>query len=108
MTTTGITSVYAFTSVGLFCSTLWPCIFALAINGLGKYTSQGSSFLIMMIMGGGFISVFQGIVSESIGIQASYIVGILCFAYLGFYGFYCPKILKSQGVYSFDSTEGTH
>lgn len=108
MTTTGITSVYAFTSVGLFCSTLWPCIFALAINGLGKYTSQGSSFLIMMIMGGGFISVFQGIVSESIGIQASYIVGILCFAYLGFYGYYCPKILRKQGVFSFDTKEGTH
>lgn len=36
MVTSGITSVYAFTSVGLFCSTLWPCIFTLAISGLGK------------------------------------------------------------------------
>jgi len=43
MMTTGMTSVYAFTSVGLFCSTLWPCIFALAINGLGKHTNQGSA-----------------------------------------------------------------
>uniref|UniRef100_UPI00404B5852 MFS transporter n=1 Tax=Flavobacterium sp. TaxID=239 RepID=UPI00404B5852 len=51
MATTGMTSVYAFTSVGLFCSTLWPCIFTLAVSGLGKNTSQGSSFLIMMFIG---------------------------------------------------------
>jgi FHS family L-fucose permease-like MFS transporter len=36
MATTGIVSVYAFTSVGLFCSTLWPCIFTLAVSGLGS------------------------------------------------------------------------
>lgn len=85
MMTTGMISVYAITSVGLFCSTLWPCIFALSVRGLGKHTSQGSSFLIMMIMGGGIISWLQGSVSESIGIQSSYIIGILCFTYLGFF-----------------------
>ena len=85
MLTTGMISVYAITSVGLFCSTLWPCIFALSVRGLGKHTSQGSSFLIMMIMGGGIISWLQGSVSESIGIQSSYIIGVLCFAYLGFF-----------------------
>ena len=85
MMTTGMVSVYAITSVGLFCSTLWPCIFALSVRGLGKHTSQGSSFLIMMIMGGGIISWLQGSVSESIGIQNSYIVGVACFAYLGFF-----------------------
>ena len=85
MMTTGMISVYAITSVGLFCSTLWPCIFALSVRGLGKHTSQGSSFLIMMIMGGGIISWLQGSVSESIGIQSSYIIGVLCFVYLGFF-----------------------
>lgn len=85
MMTTGMISVYAITSVGLFCSTLWPCIFALSVRGLGKHTSQGSSFLIMMIMGGGIISWLQGSVSESIGIQSSYIIGVLCFAYLAFF-----------------------
>ncbi len=101
MFTDGIISIYAFTSVGLFCSTLWPCIFTLAVSGLGKHTSQGSSFLIMMIMGGGIISWLQGVVSESIGIQHSYIVGILCFAYLAFYAWKVSGILKSQGI-SFD------
>lgn len=101
MFTTGMVSVYAFTSVGLFCSTLWPCIFTLAVSGLGKNTSQGSSFLIMMIMGGGIISWLQGVVSETTGIQYSYIVGVLCFAYLAFYAWRVSGILRAQGI-SFD------
>lgn len=101
MSTTGMVSVYAFTSVGLFCSTLWPCIFTLAVSGLGKNTSQGSSFLIMMIMGGGIISWIQGYVSEFTGIQYSYIVGIICFSYLAFYAWKVSGILRNQGI-SFD------
>lgn len=102
MFTTGMVSVYAFTSVGLFCSTLWPCIFTLAVSGLGKNTSQGSSFLIMMIMGGGIISWIQGYVSEFTGIQYSYIIGILCFAYLAYYAWKVSGILRKQGI-NFDS-----
>lgn len=102
MATTGMTSVYAFTSVGLFCSTLWPCIFTLAVSGLGKNTSQGSSFLIMMIMGGGIVSWLQGVVADETTIHASYIVGVLCFAYLAFYAWKVKGILKDQGI-SFES-----
>jgi MFS transporter, FHS family, L-fucose permease len=100
MLTTGLVSVYAFISVGLFCSTLWPCIFTLAISGLGKHTNQGSSYLIMMIMGGGIISSLQGKLGEDgwLGIKASYTVGVLCFAYLGFYGWKAAQILKTQGI----------
>jgi FHS family L-fucose permease-like MFS transporter len=98
MMTSGMTSVYAFTSVGLFCSTLWPCIFALAINGLGKHTNQGSGYLIMMIMGGGIISWIQGMLADMTNIHFSYIVGILCFAYLAFYAVRVTKILKAQGI----------
>lgn len=102
MATTGMTSVYAFTSVGLFCSTLWPCIFTLAVSGLGKNTSQGSSFLIMMIMGGGIVSWLQGVVADETSIHASYIIGVLCFAYLAFYAWKVKGILKDQGI-SFES-----
>ncbi|QOW11614.1 sugar MFS transporter [Kaistella flava (ex Peng et al. 2021)] len=98
MMTTGMTSVYAFTSVGLFCSTLWPCIFALAINGLGKHTNQGSGFLIMMIMGGGIVSWLQGMLADYTNIHFSYIVGVICFAYLVFYALRVTKILKNQGI----------
>ena len=98
----GMTSVYAFISVGLFCSTLWPCIFTLAIAGLGRHTNEGSSFLIMMIMGGGVISLLQGVVADEkiLGIQWSYLVGVLCFAYLAFYAVRGQAILKSQGEHN--------
>ena len=101
ISTSRMISVYAFTSVGLFCSTLWPCIFTLAVSGLGKHTSQGSSFLIMMILGGGIVSWLQGTVTESIGIQSSYIVGVFCFAYLAFYAWKVSGVLRRQGI-SFD------
>ena len=107
MFTSGMISVYAFISVGLFCSTLWPCIFTLAVSGLGKNTSQGSSFLIMMIMGGGIVSWLQGYLSEFTGIQFSYIVGIACFAYLAYYAWRVSGILRKQGI-SFDKTVGGH
>ncbi|MFA7272353.1 MAG: MFS transporter [Crocinitomicaceae bacterium] len=108
MATTGMVSVYAFTSVGLFCSTLWPCIFTLAISGLGKHTSQGSSFLIMMIMGGGIVSWFQGYVADMSNIQFSYIVGIACFAYLAFYAWKVKGILNSQGINFDKKISGGH
>lgn len=98
MGTTGMVSVYAITSVGLFCSTLWPCIFALAISGLGKSTNQGSNFLIMMIMGGGWVSMLQGLVADATSIQFSYIVGVCCFAYLAFYAWKVSGILRRQGI----------
>ena len=100
----GMISVYAFISVGLFCSTLWPCIFALAISGLGKNTSQGSSFLIMMIMGGGIMSYLQGYVADLTSINFSFIIGIICFSYLAFYAWTVKDILKKQGI-NFDKTE---
>lgn len=96
----GMVSVYAFISVGLFCSTLWPCIFTLAIAGLGRHTNEGASLLVMMIMGGGFISLLQGYVADPdrLGIQLSYLVGVACFAYLAFYAIRAKAILKAQGI----------
>jgi FHS family L-fucose permease-like MFS transporter len=103
----GMLSVYAFISVGLFCSTLWPCIFTLAIAGLGKHTNEGASFLIMMIMGGGIVSLIQGVVADDaiLGIQWSYLVGVACFAYLAFYAIKAKSILKAQGI-DYDKLEG--
>jgi len=110
MFTTGLVSVFAFTSVGLFCSTLWPCIFTLAVAGLGKNTNQGSSYLIMMIMGGGLISLLQGTVASDaiLGIKFSYVVGVACFAYLAFYAYKAKNILHNQGI-DYDTTiQGGH
>jgi FHS family L-fucose permease-like MFS transporter len=107
MATKGMVSVYAFISVGLFCSTLWPCVFTLAVTGLGKHTNQGSSYLIMMIMGGGIISYLQGALADtSLGIHYSYIMGAACFAYLAFYAVRAKAVLKSQGI-DFDSLQAS-
>jgi FHS family L-fucose permease-like MFS transporter len=93
-------SVYAICSVGLFCSTLWPCIFTLAISGLGRHTGEGSNFLIFMICGGGVISLLQGYLSADnlLGISLSYIVGIGCFIYLAYYAIKAKSDLKNQGI----------
>ncbi|HYF30527.1 MAG TPA: MFS transporter [Chitinophagaceae bacterium] len=96
--TTGMISVYAFLSGGLFCSIMWPCIFALSIAGLGKYTTQGSAFLIMMILGGGIIPPIQGKLADIIGIHPSFIVAVACFAYLAIFAFVVKGILRKQGI----------
>ena len=105
--TTGKIAVYSFLSGGLFCSIMWPAIFNLSILGLGKYTTQGSAFLIMMILGGGIIPPIQGKIADYVqskstvvgyGIHQSYWVPVLCFAYLAFLGFAVKGILKKQGI----------
>ena len=107
--TTGITAIYAFLAGGLACSIMWPAIFSLSIVGLGKYTAQGSAFLVMMILGGGIIPPLQGKISDIIGIHESYIIPVFCFAYLAFYGFIVKGILSKQGI-NVDAleAEGSH
>ncbi|KFF05608.1 MFS transporter [Flavobacterium reichenbachii] len=110
---------FFFISGGLFLSIMWPSIFDLAIAGLGTNTGKASSFLIMMILGGGVIPLVQGSICDLdaanpngiFGItytHFSYIVPLIGFAYLAFYGFYCPKILKKQGVSHVISEGGGH
>lgn len=96
--TTGIVSIFAFLTGGLACSIMWPSIFSLAINGLGKYTTQGSAFLIMMILGGAIIPPIQGKLADIVGIHFSFWVAFVCFAFLAWYGFYVGKLLKKEGV----------
>lgn len=100
--TTGTIGTYAILSGGLCCSIMWPCIFTLSIAGLGKYTTQGSAFLIMMILGGGIIPPIQGKLADVIGIQNSYWIPVACFGYLAFFALAVGSILKKQGV-SFES-----
>ena len=94
----GQLALFALLSGGLFCSIMWPCIFTLSIAGLGKYTSQGSSFLIMMILGGAIIPPVQGKLADVFSIQSSYLIAVVCFAYLLFYAFRTKVILDKQGV----------
>jgi FHS family L-fucose permease-like MFS transporter len=96
--TTGQIAVYAFLSGGLWCSIMWPSIFSLSVAGLGKYTTQGSAFLIMMILGGGIIPPLQGKLADIIGIHESYWIAVLCFAYLILFAVVVKNILAKQGI----------
>ena len=95
---TGTVAIYAFLAGGLACSIMWPSIFSLSIIGLGKYTSQGSAFLVMMILGGGIIPPIQGKLSDIIGIHQSYIVAVVCFAYLTLFAILVKGLLKKQNI----------
>ena len=110
---------YFFISGGLFCSIMWPSIFDLAIAGLGKNTGKASSFLVMMILGGGIIPLIQGWICDFdkaspegiLGItwtHFSYVIPIICFIYLAFYGFITPRILKKQGIEMGETTSSGH
>ena len=94
--TTGNIAIFSFLSGGLFCSIMWPSIFSLSIKNLGKYTSQGSSFLVMMILGGAIIPPIQGKLADVIGIHESYWITVLCFLYLLIFSIKTNKIFKTN------------
>lgn len=104
--TTGTVATFSFISGGLCCSIMWPSIFSLSITGLGKYTSQGSAFLIMMILGGSIIPPLQGKIADGAnnvipgmsGIHFSYIIPMIGFAYLAYFAWKVSRELISQGI----------
>ena len=105
--TNGIVSVYAFMAGGLCCSVMWPCIFSLGVGGLGKYTSQGSAFLIMMILGGAIIPPLQCSLGDNpvIRMHNSYLLAAVCFAILAFLALKLRSVLRAQGL-DFDKQIG--
>lgn len=107
--TTGLVSVYSFMAGGLFCSVMWPCIFSLGVGGLGKYTSQGSAFLIMMILGGAVIPPFQGAIGDSaIGMHNSYVMAAVCFGILALLTLKLRSVLRNQGLDFDQQISGGH
>jgi FHS family L-fucose permease-like MFS transporter len=91
ITTTGQIAMWSVISVGLFNSIMFPTIFTLAIKNLGINTSQGSSLLVMAIVGGAIIPLAQGALADAIGIQLAFILPVLCYLYIVFYGFVGSK-----------------
>lgn len=90
----GSMAMWTILSVGLFNSIMWSNIFTLSIAGLGRYTSQGSSLLVMAILGGALIPLLQGSLADAVGIQYSFFLPAFCYLYIAFYGFFCSKKLK--------------
>lgn len=88
MLSTGEIAKWTVLGVGLFCSVMWSNIFSLAIEGLGALKSQASSLLVMAILGGALLPPLQGAMADKFGIQFSFVVPMLAFGYIVFYGLY--------------------
>jgi len=83
---TGSLSMWSILSVGLFNSIMFPTIFALSVQGLGKHTQQGSGLLISMIVGGAIIPPLMGLVGDALDdIQTSFIIATICYAFILFF-----------------------
>lgn len=98
LVSTGVIAMWCLLAIGLFNSIMWSNIFTLSITGLGKYTSQGSSLLIMGILGGALLPLVQGALADAYGVRLSFILPMVCYAYIAFYGFYCLKNLKGSAT----------
>ena len=83
---TGSVAMVAILLVGLCNSIMFPTIFSLAINGLGKHTSQGSGILCLAIVGGAIVPLIQGLLADTIGVQSAFILPVVCFVFIAYYG----------------------
>jgi FHS family L-fucose permease-like MFS transporter len=81
----GPMAMWTILAVGLFNSVMFPTVFALAIEGLGKHTGQGSGILCMAIVGGALVPVAQGALADTIGIHHAFVLPALCYGYIAWY-----------------------
>jgi FHS family L-fucose permease-like MFS transporter len=100
MSTFGAFAMWSILLVGLFNSIMFPTIFSLALNGLGKHTGQGSGILCMAIVGGAIIPVIQGFFADKIGIHHAFVLPVICYLFIAYYGIkgHIPQFSKSAKV----------
>ncbi|UJF20949.1 sugar MFS transporter [Shewanella sp. OMA3-2] len=86
MNTEGMIAMWSILAVGLFNSIMFPTIFSLALRDLGPHTSQGSGILCLAIVGGAIIPLLQGVMADSMGLQPAFILPVICYGFILFYG----------------------
>ena len=86
MLTGGHTAMWSILAVGLFNSIMFPTIFSLGVAELGPLTGSGSGLLNMAIVGGAILPVIQGVIADHVGIHHAFILPVLCYLYIMFYG----------------------
>ncbi len=84
--TSGSVAIWAILLVGLCNSIMFPTIFSLALNGLGKHTSQGAGILCLAIVGGAIVPLLQGVLADVVGVQSSFVIPVFCYCYIVYYG----------------------
>jgi FHS family L-fucose permease-like MFS transporter len=90
-----------------FMSIMFPTIFALGIFGLGERAKKASSFIVMAIMGGAILPKLMGAVGDKYDLSRGFIVPMMCFAFVAFYGFMWPRLSGAEGMHGV-STSGGH
>lgn len=93
----GYFALWALLAIGLFNSIMWSNIFTMAIEGLEDYTSQGSSLLVMGILGGALLPLLQGWIADEVGLRLSFIMPAFCYAYIVGYGVFY-QIRRQQTI----------
>jgi FHS family L-fucose permease-like MFS transporter len=92
----GWTSVVALFSTYFFMSIMFPTIFALGIHNLGPLTKKASSFLVMAVAGGAFLPILMGLIADNFNMALGFILPLLCFAFIGYYGMAGYKISRKS------------
>ncbi|WP_049630102.1 L-fucose:H+ symporter permease [Cellvibrio sp. pealriver] len=101
--TDGKLAMWAIIAVGLFNSIMFPTIFSMALNNLGKFTGQGSGFLCMAIVGGAIVPLIQGALADTFGLQISFLLPAACYLFIMYFG------IKYAGMYkTAPSSEPAH
>ena len=85
-------AVWSIVAIGLFNSIMFPNIFALGIEGMGKLTNAASSLLIMAIVGGAVIPLAQGAIADTIGVHHGFLLPLACYIYIVVCGFRGSRI----------------
>jgi MFS transporter, FHS family, L-fucose permease len=96
MMTTGHVAMWSVVAIGLFNSIMFPTIFTLGIARLGPLTGKASSLLVMAIVGGALIPLLQGVLADHIGIQHAFILPLLCYLYIIYYGFHGSRTVATN------------
>ncbi|MBC6612623.1 sugar MFS transporter [Hymenobacter sp. BT507] len=95
LSTSGITSVLFISLLGLANSLIFPAIWPLAIEGLGRFTKIGSSFLIMAIAGGAVLPPIYGSLADAFSPQQAYWLVIPCYLFILYYGLAGHKVRRA-------------
>jgi len=96
----GRVAMWCVVAVGLFTSIGWSNTFSLALEGTGVYKSQVSSLLVMAIIGGAILPPVQGRIADHWGLQISYLVPLVAYSYVGFYGLIGHRIGRRRQLAS--------
>ena len=96
--TDGQLAMYSILAVGLCNSVMFPTIFSLAEHNLGAYTPKGSGILCSAIVGGALLPVAQGFIADHLGLQTAFLLPVLCYCYIIFYGGWWTMTMKINHV----------